>query len=242
MGHPVTGAAAEPLGRVATVFTDPASGTANWVAVETAPGTTVLVPLGGASADGPALRVPFDAEQLRTAPPHDPAADLSHEQAAALTRHYAEPRPLAADRAGSAAPVAAEDGGWLVRHEEQLRVVTGTAVTGRVRVRKRVITEERTFTVEVTREEVTIEREDVPAAEQVVVAAGDPGTELGEQVVEIVRYEERVLVTKEVVPVERIRMTRHLVTEPRVLRGTVRREELEVQDDRTDPDRSGPRG
>jgi stress response protein YsnF len=233
VGYPVTGAAAEPLGRVVSVFADPATGAATWAAVDIGTGAPALVPLDRAGADASAIRVPFDAEQLRTAPSHDPLSDLGDDQVAALSRHYyAEPAgPPPAVRQADAS---AADGQWVVRHEEQLGVVVDTAVVGRVRVRKYTVTEERTFTVSVTREEVSIEQEDVPAAEQVVMAAGEPGAELGDQALEIVRYEERVVVTKEVVPVERIRVVRHVVTEPQVVRGVVRREVVDVREDRTD--------
>jgi uncharacterized protein (TIGR02271 family) len=171
------------------------------------------------------MRVPFDAEQLRTAPTHAPGASLSHDDVARLARHYAQ-RP--ARRPGDP-----EDGpGWMVRHEERLRVLTDTVVTGRVRVRKYLVTEERTFTVEVTREEISIEHVEVPPDARRAVPGGEPGTQLGEQVLELVRHEERVLVTKEVVPVERVRVVRGVVTEPEVVRGVVRHEALDVRDER----------
>jgi uncharacterized protein (TIGR02271 family) len=170
------------------------------------------------------LRVAYDAEQVRTAPPFDPTADLSPEDVARLGEHYAQ-RP--------AAPVAPEPG-WTVRTEERLRVLTDTVVTGRVRVRKYLVTEERTFTVEVTREEISIEHEEVPPAERAAPPAGEPRAQLSDQVLELIRHEERVLFTKEVVPVERVRVVRRVVTEPEVVRGVVRREVLDVEQDRRD--------
>lgn len=234
VGHPVTGAAGEPLGRVATVFTDPTSGAATWAVVDAGGGATPLVPLDGVRADGPGIRVPYDAEQLRTAPPHDPAAALSHEEAAQLARHYAARPPRVAQPGGDGS-----EPGWAVRHEERLRVLTDTFVTGRVRVRKYAVTEERTFTVQVTREEISIEHEEVPAGEHAPLRSAEPGAEVGEQVLELVRHEERVVVAKEVVPVERVRVVRHVVTRPHTVRGDVRREVVDVDEDRTAPD--GPR-
>lgn len=55
----------------------------------------------------------------------------------------------------------------MVRHEEELRVGTERLRTGRVRLRKRVVEEEQTFTVTVRHEEVDLIEEDL---------AGDDGT------------------------------------------------------------------
>jgi uncharacterized protein (TIGR02271 family) len=229
VGRPVTGADGEPVGQVATVYTDPATGALTWAAVDIGGGTTSLVPLDRATADGDGLRVPYGARQVHTAPAFEPTADLSAEDVARLGQHYAPP-PV-----GQPAPAEPEpEPGWVVRTEERLRVLTDTVVTGRVRVRKYLVTEQRTFTVEVTREEISVEHEDVPPAERTTLPADDPGAPLSEQVLELVRHEERVMVTKEVVPVERVRVVRRVVSEPETVRGVVRREVLDVQEYRRD--------
>lgn len=213
VGHPVTGAAGEPLGRVVTVFTDP-GGAATWAAVDLGDGST-LVPLDRARAVAGSVQVPYDADRLRTAPRHDPAAPLQQDEADRLVEHYAE-------RASD----------WTVRHEEQLRVRTETVVTGRVRVRRYAVTERRTFTVDVTREEISIVHEPVdggPAGEP-----GEPGEGLSEEVLELVRHEERVVISKEVVPVERVRVVRRVVTRPQEVHGEVRRDVVDVQEERFD--------
>ena len=126
---------------------------------------------------------------------------------------------------GGAAPA----GPAVTRYEERLRVGVQTVVTGRVRVRKRLVTEQQTITVPVTREEITVEHlEGPPGPGAGGWSASEP---LREQVLEVVRYEERVLVTTEVVPVERVRVVRHIVTTPQVVEGDVRREVVEVETD-----------
>jgi uncharacterized protein (TIGR02271 family) len=219
VGRPVTAADGEPVGRVSTVYTDPATGALTWAAVDVGTGTSALVPLDRATADGQGLRVAYAAGQVRTAPAFAPGADLSQQDVARLSEHYAPP------------PAAAAEPGWAVRSEERLRVLTDTVVTGRVRVRKYLVTEERTFTVEVTREEISVEQEDVAPGERSALPADDPAAPLSEQVLELVRHEERVVVSKEVVPVERVRVVRHVVTEPETVRGAVRREVLDVERD-----------
>jgi uncharacterized protein (TIGR02271 family) len=101
-----------------------------------------------------------------------------------------------------------------------------------VRVRKYLVTEERTFTVEVTREEISIEHEDVPPGEAERLPLGEPGSQLGEEVLDVVLHEERVLFTKEVVPVERVRVVRHVVSRPETVRGVIRREVVDVDEQR----------
>ncbi len=240
IGRAMTGADADPLGRVVAVYTDDATGRPTWAAVDDGSGTPALVPLDRAEHDGSGLRVPYDAAQVRAAPHGDPPERISHDDGVRLHREFVAGAAEQAAAAPSPGRTVAEpdalppgipersgaDHGWAVRREEELRVGTETVVTGRVRVRKSVVTEEQTFTVPVTREEVTVEHEEVPVADRV----GEPGAALGEQVHEVIRYEERVVVTKQVVPVERIRVVRSVVAgPPEVVRGVVRREVLDVE-------------
>lgn len=116
----------------------------------------------------------------------------------------------------------------VVRSEERLRVRMERLPRG-VRVRKRVVTETRQITVQVRREE--IEFEPVGAAE--AGAAGGYGTAGGggdwQPDLEIVLHEERPVVTMDVVPVERVRVGRRVVTEQRAVEEELRREVVEVE-------------
>jgi len=115
----------------------------------------------------------------------------------------------------------------MIRSEEHLVVGAEIVPVARVRLRKYLVTEEQTFTVPVTREEIELDYDEVPAAEQV-----PDGTEpLSDDIVEIVRYEERVVVTKQVVAVERVRLVRRVITAEQVVSGQVRREVVDL--DRT---------
>lgn len=112
----------------------------------------------------------------------------------------------------------------MIRSEEHLRVTTEIVPVARVRVRKYLVTEEQTFTVPVTREEIELDYEDVPASEQTPDRAGS----LISDDLEVVRFEERVVVTKQVVAVERLRLVRRVVTVDRSVTGQVRRELIDV--------------
>lgn len=124
---------------------------------------------------------------------------------------------------------AADD--YLIRSEEQLRTHLVTTATGRVRLRKRIVTEEVTLTVPVSREEITIEQE--PITEENRGDAPD-GEKLSADEYEVILSAERVVVNKVTVPVERVRLTTQVVTENQDITEVLQREVIEV-DDSTSP-------
>ena len=114
--------------------------------------------------------------------------------------------------------------GSMIRSEERLQVTTEIVPAGRIQLRKYLVTEEQTFTVPVTREESAVDYEEIPDYERV-----PDGTDtLSDGYVEVVRHEERVVVTKQVVAVERVRLVRRVVTAGRTVTGQVRREVVDV--------------
>ena len=112
----------------------------------------------------------------------------------------------------------------MTRSEEHLRITSEIVPVGRVRLRKRLVTEEQTFTVPVTREEIGVEYEDIPEHDQVSDGTGP----LAPDDLEVIRYEERVVITKEVVAVERVRLVRHVVTIDQTVGGQVRHEVVDI--------------
>jgi uncharacterized protein (TIGR02271 family) len=105
--------------------------------------------------------------------------------------------------------------------------------TGRARLRKFVVTEEQTVTVPVTREEVRVEREPITAGE----TAGD--VEIADAQQDVVLTEERLVVQKEAVPVERVRLGTETVTEDRAVTEEVRKEQVEFDSDVAGQDSQG---
>ncbi len=95
----------------------------------------------------------------------------------------------------------------------------------RIRLKKVVVVEQRTVTVPVRREEYRLIREPITDGEPVA------GGVIGPDEQEVVLYEERVVVTTEVVPVERIRLVKEEVVESREVSGQVRRERIDLEDD-----------
>jgi uncharacterized protein (TIGR02271 family) len=134
-------------------------------------------------------------------------------------------------------PQAATTDGAMTRSEEQLRVTTERYAAKRVRVVKYVVTEEVQVTVPIRREELRIEElpldDDAPAAAGALAAVGTGG--LPET---IVLHTERPVVTTEVVPVERVRLRTEWVEEQVQVRDQVRRERVDVDEDRLGRERA----
>ena len=116
----------------------------------------------------------------------------------------------------------------MTRSEEELTVGKAERETGRVRLRKHVVTDEVTKTVPVKREEIRLEREPITDAN-----AGDAtsGPDLSEEEHEVVLHEEEVVAEKRVVPQERVRLDKDVEVEEETVTENVRREEVEVDGD-----------
>jgi len=115
----------------------------------------------------------------------------------------------------------------MTRSEERLQVGTQQVETGRARLRKRIVTEQVSTTVPVTRDEVVVERE--PITEANMPKAMD-GPALSEEEHEVVLKAEQPVVTKETVAVERVKLGTQTVTEQQQVNEQVRKEQIETED------------
>lgn len=113
----------------------------------------------------------------------------------------------------------------MTRSEEQLNVGTEQRETGRARLRKYVTTENVTKTVPVQREEVRLEREPINDANR---DAALDGPDLSEEEHEVTLHEERPVVEKETVPVERVRLDKETVTDEQTIDEDVRKEHIDT--------------
>ena len=221
----------ERIGRVRQVY--PGGEGLGWVGVRgNLFGTEeALVPLDGAVLEDDVIGVPVSRGRFQSAPRRRPDAVLGDEEQEELRRFWAEtpPEEPAAEEPApevSAPEVSAADDEVVVTaSEERLVATTERVPRSRIRLRKVVVTEETTLTVPIRREEYRLVRE--PIADGAAV----PGTSIEPTEQEVVLYEERVIVTTEVVPVERVRLLKEDVVEERRVTGTVRRERVEVVDD-----------
>ena len=118
--------------------------------------------------------------------------------------------------------------------EERLNVGTQTQETGRARLRKYVVTENVTQTVPVQREEVRLEREPITDEN---VGDATSGSDFTESEHEVTLREERPVVEKEAVPVERVRLATDTVTDEVTVSDDVRKEAIDSDVDVDRPER-----
>jgi len=216
-----------------------------------------LVPLHNADFEGDQLRVPYSKATVKDAPNINVDADeplstaevgqlyeyyeisgsggatagaptgtyaeeRGRETAGASTGTYAEER----DRETAGAPTDRRTGDddAMTLSEERLNVDTQTQRTGTARLRKYVTTENVQQTVPVQREEVRLEREPITDANR---DAAHAGPDISEAEHEVTLHEERPVVQKETVPVERVRLGKETVTDEETVNEQVRREQVD---------------
>ena len=243
-GKDVVGADGEKIGKVEELYLDTQTEQPEWISVSTGlfGGHVSLVPLAQATEEAGSLRVPFSKDQVKSAPHYDPGRELSREEEADLFRHYG--LGYGSQETGQRATretAGTEDFGAqgrdvsgqttdqaMTRSEERLHVGTEQVETGRARLRKYIVTENVERTVPVSREEVRIEREPITEGNR---DAALSGPELSEEEHEVTLTEERPVVSKETVPVERVRLGKEQVTGEQQVSEQVRKEQIEAEGD-----------
>ncbi len=238
----------DKIGKLEEIYLDQQSGEPEWALVNTGLfGTkSTFVPIRDARTGDGGVTVPFDKSTVRDAPKIDPDGQLSQREEAELYRHYgleySESRSDTGLPEGGAATgtsrgdtVGRDVSGpttddAMTRSEEELRVGTTEREAGRVRLRKYVVEDEVTKTVPVKREKARLEREPITDAN---VDAATSGPDISEEEHEVVLREEEPVVEKRTVPKERVRLDTEVETEQREVSDTVRREQVEADDDTT---------
>ncbi len=232
-GKTLVGAGGDKLGTIDTLYADREDGSPTFTTVNTGlfGGKTSFVPLAQAELRGDDVVVPYDTELVKAAPSIDPDADLDPQEEERLYAHYG----LTGGTAQQAAPAATSGAGHdtsgpntdeaMTRSEEHLQVGTQAVEAGRARLRKYVVTETETVQVPVTKERVTLEREPITEAN---VGAATDGPAISEEEHEVVLTEERPVVAKEAVPVERIKLGKEQVTEQVTVTEDVRKEQIDA--------------
>ena len=222
------------------------------------------VSFAATAGGGGSVTVPYDAATILDAPSVALGEELTELDTAAVLRHYgmevAEPaEPGDLDQTDRPDPEVVEARGAgerpteltgqpattsspseapveVLRSQEELQVGKRRRAR-RVRLKRYVVTDYVTKTIPVQREEIRLEEEPVEEP-----TAGEPtgppeggeaaSTEGGAEV--LLRGEE-VVIQKRVVPRERVRLTKEVVTEERPVSGEVRKEHVEVNDRDVDP-------
>ncbi len=244
-GMEVTDLDAVPIGRIVGIYPVADSSAAQWAAVALpGSGAVVLVPLGEAIAVFGGIQVPYRFAHVQYAPTAPTTEMLSEVELIAAIEHYRSPAAGTGDAADRAGDTPFEAGGEtdgaelvIIRSEEQLRTGVEAVPVRRLRLRKYIVTEERTITVQLRHEEFRIEQEPIPDPGAGTVAPSDAGevdVHLGpgdDRDVTMLLYAERPLIGTEVVPVERMRVSKYVVSDEQTVSAAVRREVVEQVED-----------
>ncbi|MGX5359811.1 DUF2382 domain-containing protein [Kocuria sp. KH4] len=253
------GSDGDKIGKVEQVFLDDTTEEVTFVTVNTGLFGTKesFVPADGARQDGDRLVLPYTKDVVKDAPNVDADQHLSPAEEEEIYRYYkmnysgtggredrhaTEIDRNAAPAAGTAgytrndrytddtadrhdtAARADLDDNEVIRHEERLRVGKERQETGRARLRKYVVTEHETVDVPVQREEVRVERTPLDGTEVT-------GGTIGEDTVEVTLHEERAVVAKETVGVEKIELEKETVRDTERVNAEVRKEQVEIETD-----------
>jgi uncharacterized protein (TIGR02271 family) len=117
----------------------------------------------------------------------------------------------------------------MTRSEEQLNVGVQARPVTRAVLRKYIVTEEVTRTFTIRREEVRLEQ--IPVSNAETTASAQAAFQPEEY--EVVLHEERPVISTEVVPVERVRLRKEVVTEYVAVGDQLRKERIDLDvDDR----------
>jgi len=227
----------DKIGRIEEIYLDDETGRPEWLAIKTGMLGSKLsfAPISGSSSDGENLRLPYGKTQVKDAPSVDADGHLSPEEEAELYRHYGREAeystPARTDVDTSRDTVGHDTSGpntddAMTRSEEELRVDKVQREAGRARLRKHIVTEQVNVTVPVQREEVRVEREPITDAN---IGDAMSGKDLSEEEHEVVLNQEEVTVDKRVVPKERVRLDKDVVTEQQQVSEEVRKEQIEVE-------------
>ncbi|OKI16755.1 PRC and DUF2382 domain-containing protein [Streptomyces sp. CB03911] len=208
---------AEKLEKLERPVEPPAAG-----APATAVGIAAAAPAAASERRSPA------AEETNVRTVGAPAPADGQAAPAPMYAKPAEAEPLAAP--GADAATSAPGGPVEITcHEERLDITTEWQVTYTARLRKYVTSETVERHVPVVRERVRVERVPVTEGERDALTQ----EEIAEAVEEVTLREERPVVRKYLVPIERVRLVVERFTDDHVVREELHREHIEIQDGST---------
>jgi uncharacterized protein (TIGR02271 family) len=248
MGRTAVDAEGSKIGKIGQIYLDDASGAPQWVTISTGLFGTKesFAPIGGYRLDGDDVVLNVTKDQVKDAPNVDSDGHLDDAENDRLYEYYAgsfsgggNATYVDGDTDTGTGYVAGSQGhdtsgpntdDAMTRSEERLNVGTQQVESGRAKLRKYVVTEDVTTTVPVSHEEVRLEREPITDAN---VGDALSGGDITEEEHEVELKGERVVVDKETVPVERVRMDKDVVTEDQQVTEEIRKEQIDTDTGRT---------
>jgi uncharacterized protein (TIGR02271 family) len=235
------------LGKIGQIYVDDRTGQPLWVTITTGMFGTKqsFAPLYGSRSDGGDLQLAVTKDMVSGAPGIEADGHIEDSENEALYSYYngylgATAQDQGQGYAGDTRDdLAGRDGiqgqdtsgpttdDAMTRSEERLHVGTEQTEAGRARLRKYVVTENVTQTVPVSHEEVRLEREPITGANR---GAAMSGSDISEEEHEVTLHAERPVVSKDTVPVERVRLGTETVTEEHEVSETLRKEQIDDPD------------
>ncbi|WIB34347.1 PRC and DUF2382 domain-containing protein [Curtobacterium sp. MCSS17_005] len=239
----------EKVGTVKQVYLDNDNGQPLFASVSTGlfGSSESFVPLQEATFSGDELRVNYDKDKIKDAPRIDADGALSEQEQDRIFDYYGVGTGTGTTGTDTTAGYGTDTGAEtttaaghdtsgpntddaMTRSEERLNVGTQNVQSGRARLRKHVVTEQQNVTVPVQHEELRVETEPITDAN---VGEALDGPALSEEDHEVTLNEERVVVDKGIVPVERVRVGKETVTEQQQVSEEVAHEEIDLDEDGT---------
>jgi uncharacterized protein (TIGR02271 family) len=242
IGRTAIGSDGDKIGTIEQVYVNDSTGAPEWVTVKTGMfgNKETFAPLYQADSGGDDVQLAVTKDLVKGAPNVDNDGHTDDDEQKALYDYYAEHLGWGAAAAGEQGRQREDLTGQpgvqgrdtsgattddaMTRSEERLRVGTETVETGRVRLRKYIVTENVTQTVPVSHEEVRIEREPITDANRDQAMSG---ADISEEEHEVILHAERPVVAKETVAVERVRLGTETVTEDHEVNETLRKEQID---------------
>jgi uncharacterized protein (TIGR02271 family) len=240
-GGNVVGRDGQKIGSIGQLYVDDSTGEPNFLTVKTGlfGMAESFVPLQDATVSGSDIRVAYNKDEVKDAPRVDPDGRITSAEERRLYAHYGISsrggHTTGTERTGRSGSrdystrdtdvSGSTTDDAMTRSEERLRVGTRQEEAGRARLRKYVVTENVTQTVPVRREEVRVEREPITDKN---VGAARSGPDISEEEHEVVLHQERPVVEKEAVPVERVRLGTETVTDQETVSEDVRKEQIDT--------------
>ena len=174
-------------------------------------------------------------DEVKAAPGIDPDGELSPEEEQALYSHYGRRLRLERDHRGRGHGRPRHQRPDHRRRDDPLRggarpSASPSVESGRVRLRKYVVTEQVQQTVPVQREEVRVEREPITDAN---VDAATDGPAISDEEHEVVLHQEEVVTEKRRRRRSGSASTKDTVVEEAQVSDEVRKEQIEVEDGRS---------
>jgi len=183
------------------------------------------------------IRLPFTSEQIKQAPSFECTADLDRDSIDRIGAYY-QPYGYKRDRDIPKQRIQGKEEARVQLKEEELKVGKREVEYGGIRLHKVVRTETVNQPVQLKREEIVIQR--VPTAETARTQACD--ADFSEQDVYIPLRREEPVVAKEARVREEVRVGKKSEREERTISETVRKEDVEIEEQRTDQSRLTPTG